>query len=236
MTELMNSSTAYCMFVTLETEKVTSSRSMVSNIGIALTQACNTSWLPKTIAQGRTKPDSYRCKWRHASPSSPLLLALWIICICHSATRSHIGSPEYWINGSTILVSIAFLPVFFATSDVSQSKCEQVCNYICEYIRCLAQIVKSMEFSGSNRPVSGYHHHKAASSPSQYSAGCIPTEYHAFQSFKTSKANCTNRFVPPTYSNQIQYRDPKTQKYGLGSTWNSTFCCLAWAVEHTSTT
>ena len=66
-----------------------------------------------------------------------------------------------------------------------------------------------MEFSGSNRPVSGYHHHKAASSPSQYSAGCIPTEYHAFQSFKTSKANCTNRFVPPTYSNQIQYCDPK---------------------------
>ena len=33
MTELMNSSTTYCMFVTLETEQVTSSRSMVSNIG-----------------------------------------------------------------------------------------------------------------------------------------------------------------------------------------------------------
>ena len=112
MTELIKSSTTYCMFDALETEKITSSRSMVSNIGIALTQACNTSWLPKTIAQGRTKPDSYRCKWRHASPSSPLLLALWIICICHSATRSHIGSPEYWINGSTILVSIAFVPVF----------------------------------------------------------------------------------------------------------------------------
>ena len=84
--------------------------------------------------------------------------------------------------------------------------------HMCEYIRCLAQIVKSMEFSRSNRPVSGYHHHKAASSPSQYSAGCIPTEYHAFQSFKTSKANCTNRFVPPTYSNQIQYWDPKNAK------------------------
>ena len=101
MTELIKSSTTYCdrWFQTLAK-------------GIALTQACNTSWLPKTIAQGRTKPDSYRCKWRHASPSSPLLLALWIICICHSATRSHIGSPEYWINGSTILVSIAFVPIF----------------------------------------------------------------------------------------------------------------------------
>ena len=118
MTDLIKSSTTFYMFDTLETNQkrcklpVCDQWFQTLAQGIALTQACNTSWLPKTIAQGRTKPDSYRCKWRHASPSSPLLLALWIICICHSATRSHIGSPEYWINGSTILVSITFVPVF----------------------------------------------------------------------------------------------------------------------------